>query len=270
MARTESCSELWISEERQLSRELRLELMDIKFQLYDTPDAGTPIEGAADHAREFDNGTLTVTYTYEKQGDTELFVFKSLNASEQRLFVVPRDVFVSYSHQDMEWFDRISRILAKVERAGDATFWSDKKIEAGQRWLDVIRARLDSATAAILLMSQSFLERPFIRDEELPVLLDKADAVYRESQAGATTGGRAPDGRAGDFRLSWIPVRQVDPQKLGTQEYWTRISQYQAVGNPAEPLDSAAESTRKTPAVRLKKLERELLTFLRHAFETSH
>jgi len=273
MARTESCTELWVEEERQLSRELRLELLDIKLQLYDKPDAGTLIEGAEDHAREFDNGTIKVTYTYDKQGDTEAFVFKSLNESQQRLFVVLRDVFVSYSHEDMAWFERIDRILSKIERAGDATFWSDKKIQAGERWLDVIRTRLNSATAAILLMSQSFLERPFIHDEELPVLLDKADETYRASQVPKKAQGGGPsstNGRAGHFKLSWIPVRKVEPQKLHHREYWERISQYQAVGNPAEPLAVESETTRKTSTARFKKLERELLKFLRHAFEASH
>lgn len=275
MARTESCTELWIEEERQLSRELRLELLDLKLQLYDTPEAGTPVPGAQDSAREYDNGTITITYTYEKQGDTDVFLFKSLNPSEQRLFVVPRDVFVSYSHQDMAWFDRISRILAKIERAGDATFWTDKKIKAGERWLDVIRDRLDSATAAILLMSQSFLERPFIRDEELPVLLDKADEAYRATRAGqkakgkTATKARATSGQAGRFILSWVPVRKVEPHKLERREHWERISQYQALGNPAEPLEIEADAPRRAPPpARLKKLERALLKFLQHAFET--
>lgn len=275
MARTESCTELWIEEERQLSRELRLELLDLKLQLYDTPEAGTPVPGAQDSAREYDNGTITITYTYEKQGDTDVFLFKSLNPSEQRLFVVPRDVFVSYSHQDMPWFDRISRILAKIERAGDATFWTDKKIKAGERWLDVIRDRLDSATAAILLMSQSFLERPFIRDEELPVLLDKADEAYRATRAGQKAKGKtatkahATSGQAGRFILSWVPVRKVEPHKLERREHWERISQYQALGNPAEPLEIETDEPRRTPPpARLKKLERALLKFLQHAFET--
>jgi TIR domain len=257
MARSESCTELWIQEERQLSRELRLELLDAKLQLYDKPEAGAPVAGTQDSAREYDNGTIRITYTYDKQGDTDVFIFRSLSPSEQRLFVVARDVFVSYSHQDMAWFDRINRILAKVERAGDATFWTDKKIKAGERWLDVIRGRLDSATAAILLMSQSFLERPFIRDEELPVLLDKADEAYRTQKAGR-------------FILSWIPIRKVEPEKLEHHEHWERISQYQALGNPAEPLEVETEEPRPTPPPgRLRKLERDLMKFLQHAFETS-
>jgi TIR domain len=278
MARSESCTELWIEEERQLSRELRLGLMDIKLQLYDKPDAGTRVDGDKEGVREYDNGTIRVTYTYEEQGDNQVFVFKSLNPSEPRLFVVSRDVFISYSHQDMAWFDRIDRILARIERAGDATFWTDKKIKAGERWLDVIRSRLDSATAAILLMSQSFLERPFIRDEEVPVLLDKADEAYRVNPPQQKAKGRtsppkasAAQGPPSGFMLSWIPVRKVEPDKLEHLEQWERISQYQALGNPSDPLEGdAGEASGSPPRGRLKKLERDLLEFLRDAFETTH
>jgi hypothetical protein len=258
MARSESCTELWLEAERQLSRDLRIALMDVKDALYGDPEVGAIVEGADEHTREYDNGTLKVTYACVSHGDTQEFVFKSLGQSEQRLFVLPRDVFVSYSHQDQTAFDRILAILDKVERGGDAVFWTDKRIKPGQRWLDVIRDHLTNATGALLLVSPSFLERPFIRKEELPVLLDKADESYEEHR-------ERPHGHR--FLLSWIPVRRVDPDTLDNRDHWNRIRQYQAIGGQGNVLEGADETGRAV-ARRMKVIERQLMEFLQEAFET--
>lgn len=284
MPRSESYTELWVTEERQLPAELRLQVLDIKYQLYDNPEIGTAIPESKEGVREYDNGTVKILYSYTKDKDVDTFVFRSLDKSEARLFKVPRDVFVSYSHQDLEWFERINRLLAKLESAGDTTFWTDRKIKSGERWLDVIRQRLDSATAAILLTSPSFLERPFIRDEELPVLLDKADEAHRARAAAAKppkakkAGSAKPAAKAKPapnasvFKLSWIPVKPVQPHQLTHdkhKEHWDRISQHQALGNPADPL-AVVEPGKKEQHVtraKLKKLERSVLDFLQTAFD---
>ena len=277
MPRTVSYTDLWVTAGDQLPDDLQVQLAVVERRLYREPEAGTPLPGSPEHVREYDSGTITVTYTYAKQGDTDTFTFMSLHKTDARLFKVVRDVFISYSHQDMDWLERIQKFLAKIEHAGDTTFWSDKKIKPGERWLDVIRAKLESATGAILLMSQSFLERPFIRDEELPVLLDKADEAHglekgRDTRESAKS-KLVADVTALRFRLSWIPIKKVEPQGLAEEtqkEIWDRISQYQALSNPAEPLERTDDAGgRKSPKrSQLKKLEQSLLDFLQHAFET--
>ena len=277
MQLSESYTDLWVTQKRQLAPDLRAALAVAVDQLHDEPEVGTLLPGSPEHVREYESGTVKVTYTYAKEGDTDTFKFISLHKSEARLFKVVRDVFISYSHQDTDWLERIQKFLAKIEHAGDTTFWSDKKIKPGERWLDVIRAKLESATGAILLMSQSFLERPFIRDEELPVLLDKADEAHglekgRDTRESAKS-KLVADVTALRFRLSWIPIKKVEPQGLAEEtqkEIWERISQYQALSNPAEPLERTDDAGgRKSPKrSQLKKLEQSLLDFLQHAFET--
>ena len=84
-----------------------------------------------------------------------------------------RHVFVSYSHQDSEYLDRLQVHLSPFERDGIDT-WADTKIKAGQDWQHEIDAALNQAIAVILLISADFLASEFITNKELPPLLLKA------------------------------------------------------------------------------------------------
>jgi hypothetical protein len=88
---------------------------------------------------------------------------------------VPRTVFISYSHVDEDYFQRILVHLRPLEMAKLIDPWSDKKIRAGDRWREEIRAALDKAVAAVLLISADFLASDFITTDELPPLLDAAE-----------------------------------------------------------------------------------------------
>lgn len=54
--------------------------------------------------------------------------------------------------------------------------WSDKKIHAGQHWKEEIKKALNGANIAILLVSTDFLASDFIKNNELPPILRKAEA----------------------------------------------------------------------------------------------
>lgn len=43
-------------------------------------------------------------------------------------------VFISYSHKDEEWKDRLVTHLSVLERAGLLDVWDDRRIEAGADW----------------------------------------------------------------------------------------------------------------------------------------
>ena len=43
-------------------------------------------------------------------------------------------VFVSYSHKDEEWKDRLLPYLDILKRVADVESWNDQEIRAGENW----------------------------------------------------------------------------------------------------------------------------------------
>jgi hypothetical protein len=80
-------------------------------------------------------------------------------------------LFVSYSHRDREWLDRLRVHLAILERRGLVHVWSDTRIGGGARWQDEIESALTEAEVAILLISPEFLASDFIWRDEMPRIL---------------------------------------------------------------------------------------------------
>jgi NTP pyrophosphatase (non-canonical NTP hydrolase) len=138
---------------------------------------------------------------------------------------VGRDIiFVSYSHKDDQWRERLETMLKPLIRGKTISLWSDKQIRAGQLWKNEIESALSRSTIAILLVSDNFLASDFIAESELPPLLKKAEA----------------DG----LRIIWIPISSCLYQT-------TSISEYQAACDPNMPLDAMTESVWKTTLARI-------------------
>jgi hypothetical protein len=77
-------------------------------------------------------------------------------------------VFVSYSHEDRIWLDRLGQHIAVLERRGLVELWSDARIAAGAEWKREIDKALSDAKVAVLLVSPAFLKSEFIWAEEMP------------------------------------------------------------------------------------------------------
>jgi hypothetical protein len=80
-------------------------------------------------------------------------------------------VFVSYSHDDRVWLDRLSQHLAVLEHRGLVDVWSDAEAEAGADWKNQIDRALSAAKVAVLLVSPAFLASKFIWTDEMPLIL---------------------------------------------------------------------------------------------------
>ncbi len=85
-------------------------------------------------------------------------------------------IFVSYSHLDESWKDRLLRHFKVFEQQGLAvSAWHDRKIPGGGDWDAEIRRAMAEADAAVLLVSTDFLGSEFINEVEVPFLLDRRE-----------------------------------------------------------------------------------------------
>ncbi len=80
-------------------------------------------------------------------------------------------VFVSYSHRDSRWLQRLQVHLAPLVDEGLMAIWDDTKIDAGGLWREEIDRAISQAGVAVLLVSADFLASGFIRKTEIPPLL---------------------------------------------------------------------------------------------------
>jgi hypothetical protein len=82
-------------------------------------------------------------------------------------------VFISYSHKDEDWKDRLLAQLGVLQEEGFLELWDDRQIGGGEGWYKKIEEAMQVARVAILLISASFLTSKFIRGEEVPRLLER-------------------------------------------------------------------------------------------------
>ena len=116
--------------------------------------------------------------------------------------------FISYSHRDIKWLDKLNVMLTPFTRDG-MDIWSDQKIKPGALWAEEIRKALADAKVAILLVSPDFLASKYIHENELPPLLEEAEQ--------------------GGLVILWIPIHFSNYKQ-------TKINDYQAAWVPSQPL----------------------------------
>ena len=166
-------------------------------------------------------------FEFKKPGQvgypSERFHLKSLqNGSAQpdeRRPVAParesrNDVFVSYSHKDRNWLDKLQVHLSPYVRTGAVTIWDDTKLRGGDLWREEIERALAAAKVAVLLVSPYFLQSEFIASSELPTLLANA--------------------RENGLKILWVPLSVSSFDE-------TEIARFQAAIDPERPLDTMTE-----------------------------
>lgn len=127
----------------------------------------------------------------------------------------PGKIFISYSHKDSKYLDRLKVHLKVLGREVLLDAWADTRIRSSDRWKEKIEKALNEASDAILLISTDFLASDFIYANELPPLLEAA--------------------RLKDTRI--FPVIVHPCQFLKNKS----LSQFQAVNSPDEPLSECTQ-----------------------------
>lgn len=140
-------------------------------------------------------------------------------------------VFISYSHKDTEWLDKLTTMLKPLVRNKTISAWDDNDIETGQKWEKEISSALLRTKVAVMLVSDNFLASDFIAENELPPLLESA--------------------KDGGTKIVWIPISSCLYDE-------TDIRKYQAASNPNDPLDSMSKSKVKTELAKICKKIKQL------------
>jgi pimeloyl-ACP methyl ester carboxylesterase len=122
-------------------------------------------------------------------------------------------IFVSYSHKDGEWLDRLKVMVSPYLRAAETELdlWDDTRLRAGDQWDVRIREALAQAGVVVALVSADFLASAYVTQNELPVMIAAA--------------------KSGGVRLLWVYISSA-----GWEE--TPLREFQATHDTKIPLDS--------------------------------
>src|SRR6266498_2993396 len=120
-----------------------------------------------------------------------------------------KGIFISYSHRDEEWLDRLTTMLKPIIPTEQIEVWEDTKIGPGASWQKEIETALARTRVAVLLVSPDFLASSFIARVELPAILRL----------------KKDEGTA----IIWIPVRSSAYKS-------TVLAELQAASDPSRPL----------------------------------
>jgi Domain of unknown function (DUF4062)/TIR domain len=82
-------------------------------------------------------------------------------------------IFLSYSHRDEGWKDRLLAHLGIAAEEGLLAVSNDRQIGAGADWLQKIQEAIEAARVAVFLISADFLTSRFIRGTEVPQFLKR-------------------------------------------------------------------------------------------------
>jgi hypothetical protein len=123
---------------------------------------------------------------------------------------MPKQIFISYSHQDDAWRARLVQALRPLARAEEIDVWDDRRIAAGEVWAERIEEQIERSNVAVMLVSAVFLASEYVAAVELPRLVAAA--------------------RAGRLTMVWVPI---------SASMWeaTELAEFQAAIDPRTPLD---------------------------------
>ncbi len=140
---------------------------------------------------------------------------------------VRKKVIISHSHKDEKYPERLKiHLSGYLGSKGDedlVDIWDDTEISSSTNWEEEIKESLKSAKVAVVLVSADFLASEFIRDHELPILLEEK----RKGEIELLSVILDPS-----FEVP-VPSPDIPYQKIVTA---SQLYEYSVVNSDAEPL----------------------------------
>lgn len=127
--------------------------------------------------------------------------------------------FISYSHNDKAYLDRLMVHLKPLIKRGAVDVWVDTRIKTGDKWKERIMTALTDSHIAILLISADFLASDFVVDNELPPILSEAEVKGTKI----------------------LPVI-VSPCRFARED---ELCRFQAINSPSDPLSLQSDENRE-------------------------
>lgn len=146
---------------------------------------------------------VEITFCINSSERTLLATLTSVSLTKRVL------IFVSYSHDDRKDLRILKKFLSGLETHGNVREWDDSRIGSGDDWRVAIDEALAGSSIAVLLVTQSFLASPFIKNVELPELMKQWEN--------------------GRMDVNWIPMRPCTV-------HHTRLAEIQALIDPKKTL----------------------------------
>lgn len=116
-----------------------------------------PLIGDPDDVMAFDKGDFLMTRFHQ-------------DLSKE----VTNRVFISYSHKDKKWLERIKDVFKNAFPL--TRTWDDTVIDPGDFWRPEIENALAKSRVAVLLLSQDFFDSDFITKNEVPPIIEASRA----------------------------------------------------------------------------------------------
>jgi len=85
------------------------------------------------------------------------------------------NIFISYSHEDESYKDKLEKHLSILKRNGIIETWHDRKIIPGEEWDKKIKEELENAHIILLLVSVDFLSSNYCYDIEIKRAVERHD-----------------------------------------------------------------------------------------------
>jgi hypothetical protein len=156
----------------------KVDVADLLVQSFDVMDKQLDFLKIKREIMPGDDWVKIIKEDYKEQEISELLPEKYLQ--KHKNMATKNGVFVSYSHKDKEWHDKLVTFLGSLEHYNtyadtDIKYWSDTQIESGTKWFEEIQKAIDNARIVIFIVSSDFMNSKFIKKHEIPPLFAKAE-----------------------------------------------------------------------------------------------